>query len=679
LADVEVGILVTFDDRRVKKGAERSSKAVKSFADRAQRAFKGLKSAFGAVGLAVTALNQGIELAQRVWGAFKTVTVDAAAAVFDFASASAAMSDAALELGRRTGTSAEFISQMGFAARQADVTTEQLRVGLVALTRRASAMPKNFERWGVSVRDVNGNIKDTQTLVLEVADRMERMGSAAQKAAFGDDVLSEAGRQLVPLLEQGSAGLQEMFERADQLGITVSNTSALIADEFNNQMTAASDATQALKRNIGDVLLPILTVFLKRGRNVAAMMSRWIKANRALIDSGLNEFLIFVAEVGIPAVTAGVTTLIQSWALFRQAIVATRQIFEGMVLGVATGLKTMLDPLLALAERFGPDGLAGKIGEARIAIDTFQKTAKIAFDESTKEANKLFNEALDLSEKLAKLGDSGSVAIREILFEARDLVAEMANLGNQTVKTTRDIQKADDEAFKAFLARRDAEIAAVQRLTAARRRAQAMTDKADKANAKTAAAIQEKRREDEQKTVDKMTEASVAIGASFGEAIGRAQTLGDVAKNTAQEALGLAKQWILAEAAKAAAASFSAHAGIPFVGLALGAAAAAAALTAVSAFVGSFQFGGTVPETGFALVHKDEEIIPAATAQATGQRGGGGGGTTIINAPMQLLATPNQVRVDQHFQDSVMPAVERAEENRRTRRGRGRRVIGRGQ
>ncbi|HLH50091.1 MAG TPA: hypothetical protein VKV96_12175 [Roseiarcus sp.] len=98
---------------------------------------------------------------------------------------------------------------------------------------------------------------------------------------------------------------------------------------------------------------------------------------------------------------------------------------------------------------------------------------------------------------------------------------------------------------------------------------------------------------------------------------------------------------ISTDAAKAAAGAYQSAAQIPFVGWLIAPVAAAAAFVAVEAF-GSFDQGSwSVPQTGLAMIHEGETIIPAGaegppfSAGPPGGFGvGGSGGDMHFHAPL---------------------------------------------
>jgi hypothetical protein len=98
---------------------------------------------------------------------------------------------------------------------------------------------------------------------------------------------------------------------------------------------------------------------------------------------------------------------------------------------------------------------------------------------------------------------------------------------------------------------------------------------------------------------------------------------------------------IMIDAKQAAAGAYSAVSGIPVIGPLLAPEAAAAAFAATMAF-GSFDRGGMAEESGLAMIHQSEIIMPPSVAGAfkTMAEGGGFGGNhsiSISQGPVQAL------------------------------------------
>ncbi len=134
-----------------------------------------------------------------------------------------------------------------------------------------------------------------------------------------------------------------------------------------------------------------------------------------------------------------------------------------------------------------------------------------------------------------------------------------------------------------------------------------------------------------------------------------------VAARTAAVAAGSAAQASFASvaaaaqiqvyAAEASAATYAALSPIPIVGPALAAVAAPAVYYTVEALgtgLAAFETGGIIPNTGVALVHQGEAVLPAPLTQTLMNASGEGGGITInggvhVHSPS---ANPKQHAID---------------------------------
>lgn len=117
-----------------------------------------------------------------------------------------------------------------------------------------------------------------------------------------------------------------------------------------------------------------------------------------------------------------------------------------------------------------------------------------------------------------------------------------------------------------------------------------------------------------------------------------------------------AKSKIMDELAVGQARTISAHAGIPFVGIAIGLAAAAALVAAISS-IAQLAEGGFVDKPTLALIGErgPEAVVPLDKAEREGKMGGGGGGNTVIIQGQFLEA--DEDRWDDLVRSRVIPAL----------------------
>lgn len=227
------------------------------------RTAKKLDRAFG--GLRSTLATLGVGLSAGALVSFVKSGIDAA--------------DNLAKLSQRIGISVESLSAFNFAAKLSDVSTEQLNQGLKRLAANAVDVQAGtgeakdaFKALRIEVEASKGQLKSTETLLLEIAEKFSGIEDGAGKTALAMKIFGRSGAELIPLLNQGSAGFEKLREEAERLGLIISTKTAQAAERFNDDMTRLTSATDKLKFSIAEGALPALNSFvtqLLEGQRIA--------------------------------------------------------------------------------------------------------------------------------------------------------------------------------------------------------------------------------------------------------------------------------------------------------------------------------------------------------------------------------------------------------------------------
>lgn len=174
------------------------------------------------------------------------------------------------KLSQKTGVSVEQLSRLQNAAKLAEVSNEELNTGfrkLAASIQEAHAgsgkAADAFKLLGVNVNDAQGHTKAMDALLLEVAEKFAGFRDGANKSALAMDIFGRSGTALIPFLNKGREGIEELAKKSDELGATMGGKSVEAAKRYKDAMNELGLAATALKITLGDFLLPILTKFVK--------------------------------------------------------------------------------------------------------------------------------------------------------------------------------------------------------------------------------------------------------------------------------------------------------------------------------------------------------------------------------------------------------------------------------
>jgi len=219
---------------------------------------------------------------------WRTQMAAAGTALFAVAKSTADYGDQLFKASQKVGIQVEALAGLQHAASLADVSNEQLQKGLQSLSRAMvdSAQGSGegfqaFKRVGVSATDASGKLRSMHDVMLELADVFSRAQDGAGKAEVSMALFGKSGVSLVPLLNAGKAGIQEMEVEAKKLGLTMSEADARAAEAFNDAITKLQAQARGFSNTIGVHMLHPLT----------ELMSLMNDLGSGPIADGLNVFL----------------------------------------------------------------------------------------------------------------------------------------------------------------------------------------------------------------------------------------------------------------------------------------------------------------------------------------------------------------------------------------------------
>lgn len=166
------------------------------------------------------------------------------------------------KLAQRTGIATDTLSAYTYAAQLADVEQETLSSGLkklaVNMTAAAGGSKEQaevFKALGINLRGAGGDLKATDAVLKELADKFERFEDGPEKAALAVALFGKAGDQLIPFLNT----LRQSEDEARKFAAIIGPEFAVRAEEFNDNLKRMKLASDAVSLTFANVLLPRLS------------------------------------------------------------------------------------------------------------------------------------------------------------------------------------------------------------------------------------------------------------------------------------------------------------------------------------------------------------------------------------------------------------------------------------
>lgn len=354
---------------------------------------------------------------------------------------------------QKIGVPVDELSALTHAAELSGVSFAKLETGVGQFSRTisdkldgmSSEGVRAFDKLGISFTDNLGQMKSTAFLLEDVADRFQSMPDGAQKTALAMQLFGKAGRDLIPMLNQGSIGLAEMTAEAAKLGLVISQDTGQKAERFNDNITRMQGVLRGVAQAIFANVLPTMVALsdnfvsaatqgglfdgviagLTRAFNVFVNVTRLLIKNLDVLYTVFKTFVLAKIGLAVISITGTFFKLaqaIRTAGLTMGAFIAVQKMgLKGILavagaIAVATGhydqLADSVEKLWRLGENLVPDSL--KTSVASLFADISSEEADVASDlkvmmKATNEAAASFTPLTLASRKLSKSlgGDSG--------------------------------------------------------------------------------------------------------------------------------------------------------------------------------------------------------------------------------------------------------------------------------
>ncbi|MCA3120554.1 MAG: phage tail tape measure protein [Rhodocyclaceae bacterium] len=169
------------------------------------------------------------------------------------------LADELNKLAQRTGITVESLSAIQNAAELADVSTEEFTTGIrklnLALVEAQDGTSKTaqiFKALGVDAT------KGAEVALRGISEAFSKLPDGATKAAVATEIFGRAGEKLIPLLNGGSAALDQARAAAERYGTLISGKLAADSEALNDNLTKLGQSARALGVGFANALVPSL-------------------------------------------------------------------------------------------------------------------------------------------------------------------------------------------------------------------------------------------------------------------------------------------------------------------------------------------------------------------------------------------------------------------------------------
>lgn len=294
----------------------------------------------------------------------------------------------------------------GLGADEANTSLRFLNKNLGEAASGNATAAQAFQKLGVTIKDADGNVRPVTGILSDVADGISKLPSPALKTAKAMELFGRAGARMIPLLNKGAAGIDELYAEFDQLGGGISEEYVKVAEEAHHETLKLGLVFKGLKATIGAALIPsfgwlvskiteaagwfrefskhsyiVQTALGTLGAIVAGLVVVWGILNFEVLLVVLAIALLVLVVDDVYTALMGGKSVIGDFIDSLFGIGSTQEVVEAIRIvaqGLWADLGELWDATKKLVSAFG--GLEGQTDPTRAGLDALKATIQAVGD-----------------------------------------------------------------------------------------------------------------------------------------------------------------------------------------------------------------------------------------------------------------------------------------------------------
>lgn len=278
----------------------------------------------------------------------------AAGAMFGLVTKTSETADRIDKLSAKTGLSKQAFQEWDYVLGQNGIEIEKMQTGMKTLTANMDAaasgnenMAGAFDTLGVAVTNADGSLRGQEETMNDVILKLADMPNGTEKARLATELFGKAGVELMPMLNNGAAGIEELKERSHELGLVMSDEAVNAGVVFGDTLDDVKDSLGMVATKVGSEIMPIVQQMLD-----------WILANMPTIQSVTSKVFEVIGKVVtgagdvfnavlLPAFQLVFDWVQANWPMIQEVM---RNVFENMRIAWEETLRPVFDALMGVLQ-----------------------------------------------------------------------------------------------------------------------------------------------------------------------------------------------------------------------------------------------------------------------------------------------------------------------------------------
>lgn len=301
-----------------------------------------------------TKFTQGLKTAAKWGAAIVTAAATAGTAVFGLATNAASTADEIDKMSQKIGISTEAYQEWSYVMGQNGMDVDKLSTGMKTLVAQmdsaasgTASAQENFDKLGISIYNADGSLKDQEVILNETMHALADMENGTEKARLATELFGKAGIEMMPMLNQGSEAMDELTQRAHDLGLVMSEDAVNAGVKLGDTIDDIKQSFAMIGTNLGSAVIPIIQQFADIIIANMPMIQEAIGALAPILADTVSMILpVFVelAQTLLPVIIDLISQILPVLSQMAQTILP---VFTSL-------LSTLIPPLIQIVQSIMP-------------------------------------------------------------------------------------------------------------------------------------------------------------------------------------------------------------------------------------------------------------------------------------------------------------------------------------
>lgn len=305
-----------------------------------------------------TVVATGGKIAVSAIAATTAATIAGTAAFVNGVASVAEYGDNIEKTSQKLGISSEKFQEWDYVMNIAGTSMNSMQMGMKTLTNQLDAAKNGsadaiskFEALGLSLEDIQNMSREE---IFEAAIYgFQGMGESAERAALANDLFGKSGQELIPLFNMTAEETQELIQKANEYGMVMSDEAVEASATFQDSLTTMQKTLAGLKNSMLAEFLPAISTIMD---GLAAVFAG-DNGGLALIDEGVNDFIVNLNEVAPKALEIGaniLNSLISAISKNLPKLISQGSgILNELIQGIIIALPSLLESAMLIISQVG--------------------------------------------------------------------------------------------------------------------------------------------------------------------------------------------------------------------------------------------------------------------------------------------------------------------------------------